>query len=86
MKHQALHGNAFNPDTGKIAECRKLARSSEGHLWQLSNAKEIGRLAQELGPDHPDIKGTNTICFIAKFQLQKGRKATYLRVTMERRI
>ncbi|KAI2511195.1 hypothetical protein MHU86_3160 [Fragilaria crotonensis] len=44
--HFALHGNAFNPDTGKLAEYCELSQCSEGALWQGSNADEIGRLAQ----------------------------------------
>ena len=74
--HFALHGNAFNPDTGKLAEYRELSKCSEGPLWQLSNADEIGRLAQ----GHGDQKGTNTMFFINVSDIPKGRKATYLRV------
>ena len=69
-------GHAVNPDTGKIADYNKLATSSEGHLWQASNAKEIGRLAQ----GYKQAKGTNTIFFIAKLAVPKGRKVTYLQV------
>jgi len=72
----ALHGNAFNPDTGTIAEYRELSQCSEGALWQASNAEEIGRLAQGFG----DQKGTNTMFFIPVSAIPKGRKATYLRV------
>ena len=74
--HFALHGNAFNPDTGKLAEYRELSQCSEGALWQGSNADEIGRLAQGYGT----VKGTNTIYFINVKDIPKGRKATYLRV------
>jgi len=71
-----LHGNAFNPDTGTIAEYRELSQCSEGDLWQASNAEEIGRLAQGFG----DVKGTNTMFFIPVTAIPQGRKATYLRV------
>ena len=76
FSHFALHGNAFNPDTGKIAEYRELSQCSEGPLWQNSNAEEIGRLAQGYGA----IKGTNTMFFIKKSAIPKGRIPTYLRV------
>jgi hypothetical protein len=74
--HFAHHGNAFNPNTGKLAEYRELSQCSEGPLWQNSNADEIGRLAQGYGA----VKGTNTIFFIDVKQIPQGRKATYLRV------
>jgi hypothetical protein len=80
FEHQALHGNGFNPDTSKITEYHELSRSSEGALWQASNAEEIGRLAQGFGPNQPAIKGTNTIFFIPKSKVPRKRKATYLRV------
>jgi hypothetical protein len=85
LEQYALHGNAFNPDTGKIAEYRKLSRCSEGALWQASNAEEIGRLAQGLGPDH-EITSSNTIFFISRSALPKGCKATYLRVVSAHRL
>jgi hypothetical protein len=74
--HFALHGHAINPDTGKIAEYRELSQSSEGAIWQNSNCEEIGRLAQGYG----NIKGTNTIHFIRRANIPRGRKAAYLRV------
>jgi hypothetical protein len=80
IEQHALHGNAFNPDTGTIAEYHELSQCSDGALWQSSNADEIGRLAQGRGPDHPEIEGTNTIFFIPRSAIPKGRKATYLRV------
>ena len=76
LRAQALHGHAINPDTGAIAEYKELAASSEGHFWQASNAMEIGRLAQ----GYKDQKGTNTLFFIHKHEIPRGKKATYLRV------
>jgi hypothetical protein len=72
----AMHSNAFNPDTGKIAQRPELSRCSAGHLWQASNTKEIGRLAQGV----PDNAGTDTMFFIPVSVAPKGRKATYLNV------
>ena len=74
--HFAFHGNAFNPDTSKLAENRELSQCSEGPLWQCSNAEEIGPLAQ----GHGAQKGTNTMYCIKVSDIPKGRKATYLRV------
>ena len=74
----ALHGNAFNPDTGQLAEYRELSQCSEGHLWQASNADEIGCLVK----GHGSIKETNTMHFIRVTDIPNGRKATYLRVVL----
>ena len=74
--HSALHGNAFNPDTGQLAEYPELSKCSEGAKWQASNIAEIHRLAQ----GHGDIVGTNTIHFIPFSAVPKGRKPTYVRV------
>lgn len=76
--HSAYHGNAFNPDTGKIAEYPELRKSSEVPLWEAANAEEIGRLAQGYG----DVAGTNTIFFISKDKIPKNKRPTYLRVVM----
>ncbi|KAI2513346.1 hypothetical protein MHU86_1117 [Fragilaria crotonensis] len=76
-QYYALHGNAFNPHTGKLAEFRELSQCSKGPHWQNSNADKIGRLAQ----GHGNQKGTNTTFFInVVVNMPKGRKATYLRV------
>jgi hypothetical protein len=79
--HAALHGNAFNPDTGKLAEFLELSKCSQGALWQQSNDDEIGRLAQ----GHGKIKGTNTLFFIPRSKVPKGRTITYLRVVCAHR-
>jgi len=72
--HWALHGNAFNPDTGELAKYSELSHSSNGHLWHASNTTEIHHLAQGT----PAIPRTNTMHFIAITQLPPGTKATYL--------
>ena len=75
--HHALHGNAFNPDTGQIAEYEELSKCSDGPKWIAGNEEEVFRLAQGHGYK---IQGTNTIKFIPVSAIPKGRKSTYLRV------
>ena len=65
----ALHGNAFNPDTGAIAEYPTLSTCSDGHLWRAANIKEIRRLL-----------ATKTIAFIPRDRQPRHKRATYLRV------
>ena len=77
----ALHGNAFNPDTGELAEYKELSHSSDGDLWRSANATEIHRLAQ--GND--TIPGTNTMFFIPVSAIPKGKHATYLRIVCAHR-
>lgn len=72
----ALHGNAFNPDSGKLAEYSELNQSSEGPFWQRSNANEIGCPVQ----GHSNQKGTKTMYFIKVTDIPKCRTATYLGV------
>jgi len=74
LQVMALHGNAFNPDTGELAEYKELSQSSDGELWRAANAMEIHRLAQ--GNDI--IPGTNTMFFIPVSAIPKGKRATYL--------
>ena len=76
--HLALHGNAFNPDTGQIAEYKELSTCSEGALWRASCADEIGRLCHGHGANMPT--GTETMVFIPVSGVPKGTKATYLRI------
>jgi hypothetical protein len=76
--HFALHGNAFNPDTGQIAEYRELSQCSDGKHWQEGCADEFGRLCQGRGTKMPT--GTNTMFFIPKHQIPKHKKPTYLRI------
>jgi hypothetical protein len=77
----AFHGNAFNPDTDKLAKYRELSQSSEGLLWQGSNANEIGGLAQGF----KSIPDTNIMYFLDVKSSSKGLKTTYLRVVVAMR-
>jgi hypothetical protein len=77
-EHFALHGNAFNPDTGQLADYDELSRCSEGPLWIESCKDEFGRLCQGHGTKMPT--GTDTMFFIPVTAIPKGRKATYLRI------
>ncbi len=45
----SLHGNAFNPDMGELAKYKELSNSSDGLLWQASNATVIHQLVQGHG-------------------------------------
>jgi len=78
IHHAALHGNAFNPDTGQLAEYHELSQCSEGKLWQDSCADEIGRLCNGHGTDMPT--GTETMVFIPVSAVPTGTKPTYLRI------
>jgi len=74
IQHTALHGNAFNPDTGELAKYKELSTSSDGTLWQQANATEIHCLAQGT----PVVPGTNTMFFIPVTAIPPGHHATYL--------
>jgi hypothetical protein len=80
MEHWACHGTALNPDTGNIAEYKELSTCSDGKLWSHSNADEIGRMFQGLGPDSYMPKGTETLWFIDRHKIPKHKKPTYVRV------
>ncbi len=74
MQDTALHGNAFNPDTGELAEYKELCKISDGALWQSANATKIHQLTQ----GHGDTPGTNTMFFIPVTAMPQHKKATYL--------
>jgi len=73
-KLNTLHGNAFNPDTGKITEYGALSHSSDSSHWQAANSTEIHQLAQGIAT----MPGTNTMFFIPVTMLPAWQKATYL--------
>jgi len=72
--HTLIHDNAFNPDTGKIAEYGTLFWSSDGAHWQAANIAEIHHLPQGTLAS----PGINIKFFIPVTALPVGHKATYL--------
>ena len=68
-EHYALLGNAINPETNAAAEYPELLASSDGPIWNRANTTEIRRLLS-----------TQTIRFIARKEMPRGMKATYLRI------
>ena len=69
---------AVHPDTGELVEYAKLKESSRGKQWQNACSNEIGRLAQGNGR----VQGTNTLFFIRREEIPKGRKAVYMRLVV----
>ena len=67
---------AINPDTGQLAEYRELLKSTDGQSWEGSFSDEIGRLYQ----GNSRVPGTDTLFFIRKKDIPKGRTATYVRI------
>ena len=80
LHHFALHGNAFNPDTGQIAEYPELRKCSEGPIWENAAVDEIGRLFQGLGPGSKLPDGTNTCFFISHDDVPDNVVPTYVRI------
>ena len=78
--HYCLHGTAINPDTGTIADYAELSQSSEGAAWTASMSDEFGRLCQGLGPNSDMPTGSETMFFVPKNSIPKGRTITYARV------
>jgi hypothetical protein len=74
---------AINPDTGLPAEYKELRNSSDGAHWIDSCSNEFGRLAQGRQPTM--LTGTDTIFFIHKHDIPKGKTATYLRIVCDDR-
>ena len=73
---QPTANKAINPDTGLPAEYPELIKSSDGHHWEEANCNEFGRLCQ----GYKNIKGTDTMHFISKTDIPKGRRPTYMRI------
>jgi hypothetical protein len=82
IQHMALHGNAFTPDTGKLAEYHELSQCSDGPLWVNANGDEIGRLCQGRGTR---VKGTDTMFFIRYQDVPKHKKVTYVNIVVAHR-
>ena len=78
--HQLAMG-VFDEELGRTLEYRQLIRHPKHkQVWLRSSANEFGRLAQGVGDR---IKGTDTIRFIPKHKVPKGRSVTYGRFVCE---
>ena len=64
----------FNETTGKKETLDTLLAGQYHDIWNRSLSNELGRLTNGIR----DIKGTQTMFFIHKDQVPKGRVATYL--------
>jgi hypothetical protein len=79
LPHMA--NSVIDPNTGEELEYRQLIkRDAYRDIWTRSYANELGRLAQGVGDR---IQGTNTIFFIRKDQVPKGRTCTYGRICVD---
>ena len=75
-------GVIIDEKTGKSLEYRELIKRPETReTWFRSLSNEIGRLAQGIR----DIKGTDTIFFIPKYEIPKDRlkDITYARIVVD---
>ena len=70
--------SVIHPDTGSSMEYKQLLKDPRFREdWLHSSANEFGRLAQGVGTRMPH--GSNTIFFIRKTDIPKGRRATYVK-------
>jgi hypothetical protein len=73
--HSVIHAT-----TGQAMNYRFLIEGPGSALWLRSMVNNLGRLAQGVGSNRPApdrITGTNTISFIPKTSVPKGRQVTY---------
>jgi hypothetical protein len=78
-----MHGNAFNPDTGKLADYKERSQCSDGPLWIAANIDKIGRLCD--GHDNGIPTGTQTMRFISHKDIPTTAKVTYLSIVAAHR-
>jgi hypothetical protein len=75
-------GAIVDPETGKQLEYRDLIKNAKYEkTWIQAFIKELDQLAQ----GKCGVKGTNTIFFIHKSKVPKGRKVTYGRIVVDYR-
>ena len=75
-EHLTLAINSvLDPTTGSSLEYNALMKGPTATTWQTSFANELGRLANGIGARMPT--GTNTLAFIPKFLVPKGKVVTY---------
>ena len=65
----------INPASGQAIEYRHLIRGPNGDTWIKAPANNLGHLAQGVGDCMPT--GNNTVFFVAKSAIPRGRKVTY---------
>ena len=80
ISQQELCNAIYDEATGKKMTYRQLKQRNPA-VWNPSMANEIGRLAQ----GYKNVKGTNTITFIAKHDIPQDAKVTYARIVPEYR-
>jgi hypothetical protein len=76
-----MDNSVINEDNGASLECRHLIKdTSTFTIWNKAAANEFGRLAQGVGDR---IEGSNTIVFIPRQAVPKGKIVTYRRFVVD---
>ena len=65
--------------SGVPQEYRHLITGPEKKIWEISFAKELGKLSQGIR----EVKGTNIVIFIIKYQVPKYKKVKYGKIVCE---
>ena len=73
--------SVLDPSTGVSLEYNELIKGPTATTWQISFANELGRLANGIGTRMPN--GTNTLAFIPKHLVPKGKIVTYGRLVCD---
>jgi hypothetical protein len=88
-QHVALHGNAFNPDTGKIAEYPELSRCSKGKLWQKPMPMKLETSSKDSATSIPQLLAPTPYFSFRSLPSQKAAKprifALFPRTDLKRR-
>eukprot|EP00957_Ditylum_brightwellii_P112989 8615853-Ditylum_brightwellii.AAC.1 len=75
-------GAVIDPDTGKMLKYRDLTKHKKyKEVWIRAFTKELDQLAQ----GKCGYNGTNTIFFVKKYNVPKGRKSIYGRIVCDYR-
>jgi len=73
VTHQFLT-DIVNPPS--LLKYKQLITTEDKDIWELGMCNELGRLSQ----GYKSVKGRNTIFFIDKAKVPKGKKVTYARI------
>eukprot|EP00957_Ditylum_brightwellii_P208281 15356654-Ditylum_brightwellii.AAC.1 len=74
MPHPALVAHLIFDVHGKKESINDLLQDNMNNTWLTYTGNELGRLADGI-PGH--VEGSNTIAFIKKNAIPKGKKVTY---------